>query len=464
MASSATVGKVPGGSAPTEDQKHALREAFGLVGYTTGPGGGVGIAAVGSASLAFGDEVLPQPSGFDWAPPVSFWRKNGEVHHDFNPEDWMSVTSASLWVATTGNDSTGAGTFAAPYQSVGKAIGMMTGPTTIYVKAGVFNRLRGWADKSPAYDCNVIAVGGRAVLSTRWENSGPYTLLDTDTYEFSRSAVASVLDRKYRNVRGTFQRLQKVASLEACKALAGSWATNGTLAWLHLSDGRAPDADVTPMLGVSQGNIATGVKLYVRGITFEGGAANAFRSSNATVTADTVVVFDRCEFNYSCATDNSVGNGLGMTGVPLVIAYKCAAIGNAADGFNYHGGSENLIDTKSIEIDCRAFDNGLNDGLKNDNGSTLHGNCRAVRLRTIAGANYGPTITDVGTSKSWNIDCTDLGSTSAPGVSNTGFYVSDTAQQWLDHCQSVGSAQQVYAGPTSAQYQRLMTFVGPAAY
>lgn len=39
MASSATVGKVPGGSAPTEDQKHALREAFGLVGYTTGPGG-----------------------------------------------------------------------------------------------------------------------------------------------------------------------------------------------------------------------------------------------------------------------------------------------------------------------------------------------------------------------------------------------------------------------------------------
>ncbi len=41
MASSATVGKVPGGSAPTEDQKHALREAFGLVCYTTGPGGGV---------------------------------------------------------------------------------------------------------------------------------------------------------------------------------------------------------------------------------------------------------------------------------------------------------------------------------------------------------------------------------------------------------------------------------------
>jgi len=45
MASSATVGKVPGGSAPTEDQKHALREAFGLVGYTTSPGGGVGLSA-----------------------------------------------------------------------------------------------------------------------------------------------------------------------------------------------------------------------------------------------------------------------------------------------------------------------------------------------------------------------------------------------------------------------------------
>lgn len=129
--------------------------------YTTGPGGGVGIAAVGSASLAFGDEVLPQPSGFDWAPPVSFWRKNGEVHHDFNPEDWMSVTSASLWVATTGNDSTGDGTFASPYQSVGKAIDMMSGPTTIYLMAGVFNRLRTWADKSPAYNCNVIASGVR---------------------------------------------------------------------------------------------------------------------------------------------------------------------------------------------------------------------------------------------------------------------------------------------------------------
>ena len=52
MASSATVGKVPGGSAPTEDQKHALREAFGLVGYTTSPGGGTGITQIVSLTQA----------------------------------------------------------------------------------------------------------------------------------------------------------------------------------------------------------------------------------------------------------------------------------------------------------------------------------------------------------------------------------------------------------------------------
>ena len=86
MASSATVGKVPGGSAPTEDQKHALREAFGLVGYTTGPGGGnrflVGdqeLIQIAVVQQGIGDELPARPTA-----EIVHW-----YAHDYLPPDLL---------------------------------------------------------------------------------------------------------------------------------------------------------------------------------------------------------------------------------------------------------------------------------------------------------------------------------------------------------------------------------------
>mgnify|MGYP000947193412 CR=1 FL=1 len=434
----------------------------------SGPGGGVGIQRLDAeTSVVFGSESLSPPAAFGWAPPIRVWRQNGVLMHDFSPDDWIVPTTATFWVDVNGNDSTGNGAYATPYRSVGKAIESMAGPTTIYVRAGIYDRNRTWGDKSPAHDCNIIAIGGPVVTSARWENNGPYTLTTNNTYEFSRSTVCSVVDRKIINARGTAQVLKKVATQALCEAEAGTWATNGTLCWVHLSDERVPDALVTPLLSVTQGYMTNPVRIFVRGIAIEGGSYGCFRTENALLTENARAVFDRCEFLYAASNiGDGMVNGVALSGLPLAIFHKCRASGNAADGFNYHRGATNNLPTRVIEIDCVSMDNGrTDDGINNDNASTLHGDCRGVRIRTYGAGCVGPTFIDIDDSRSWNIDCQDDGSVSTGANSNAGYYVSHNAVQWLDHCQSRGSNNPVFVSGSSAQqFQRLGTLPVPATY
>lgn len=389
--------------------------------------------------------ILSAPSWFDVTPPFPITRIAGIVKHGYDREAWKTPGTAVLWVsATRGNDTTGDGSYAAPYMSWLKVMSMVAAHgTTIYAEAGVWDRryCMGLATM-PDYDINVIAVGGTAVSSTRYEKSGAanYALQGDGTYTptSARSATVGAIDKKFRDARGVPSRLKLVASQAECAATPGSMYIGASTFYVRLADDRAPDTDLVVFLGSYNGNIKLGRKYYFQGIEFEGGN-DAFYNTN-TVTAGSRLVFDSCGFIHS------MGNGLTVYGVPTVLSINCYSYNNRQDGFNYHQGTVNLLPVFAIEIDCQSYSNGEADGSNNDNGSTLHENCRAIRIRTMAGNNIGPTFADVGTSKSWNIDCVDFGSAAPASATNqnVGFGAYDTAMMALDGCCSANSPVQAY--------------------
>lgn len=409
--------------------------------------------------------VIPPPSWFDVAPPFQISRVGGIVQHGYVRDAWKTPGTAVLWVsATRGNDTTGDGSYAAPYLSWLKVMSMVAAHgTTIYAEAGVWDRryCMGLATM-PDYDINVIAVGGTAVSSCRYEKSGAanYTLQGDGTYTptSARSATTCAIDKKFRDARGVPSRLKLVLSQAECAATPGSMYIGPSTFYVRLQDDRAPDTDLVVFLGSYNGNIKLGRKYYFQGIEFEGGN-DAFYNTN-TVTAGSRLVFDSCGFTHS------MGNGLTAYGVPTVISANCYAYNNRQDGFNYHQGTVNLLPVFAVEIDCQSYSNGEADGANNDNGSTLHENCRAIRIRTLAGNNIGPTFADVGTSKSWNLDCIDFGT--AAGVNatnqNVGFGVYDTAMMALDGCCSVGSPIQSYKQASATLQAKGGNIPGLASY
>jgi len=419
--------------------------------------GGSGFLSAGNAPAAapLTSKQFRRPAGFDWEPPIKIYGSRGRIYTDYDRQMFMAHTSAVMYVdVAAGNDTTGNGTLATPYRSIKKAITSMTQPTTIYVKAGFYNRLNGWdSTSSPQQDCNVIAYGGRVTSSVRWEG-GAWTDVGNNTYRGTRSSASEVIDFSVVDSDGVAVRMIAAADQAACEATPGSYYIDGTYVFAHLIDNRAPDSNVAVMMAVTNGLMSHDKIVYVSGVTFEGGMSGAFTTATANFTANTRLVLDNCELIYS------IGNGIAANGYGLAVMHKCSAYGNLLDGFNYHTGA-NGISTKVVEIDCASYRNGVNDGVHNDNASSIHGGCRAVRVNCTGGKTWGPTYPDIGTSMSWNIGCVDTGSL-APAGFNTGFRTQDTAKQWLDNCISYGATTADATG-TSVQYQRESWLPGSAA-
>jgi hypothetical protein len=360
----------------------------------------------------------------------------------------MVPATATLWVSVArGVDSTGDGSFATPYKSIAKAITEMTGPTTIYVEAGFYDRNFGWKTTSPQHNCNVIGVGGPVVSSQQWEG-GAWTLTTNGTYQAARSAAGGVIDRTDITAFGTARQLKKVATQALCEAEARTWATNGTNVWVHTFDGRSPDANVAVMIDQVNGYMAHDKKVFCRGIEFEGGSFG-FSFLTTALTAAAGIVCTNCKFTYARV------NGWSALGIKNVILHKCQAFGNLADGLNYHKGSNN-ISPYAVEIDCTSYANGdPTDTADNDNGSTTHGDCRILRVGTVVDGTHGPGIVDIDQAQSWNIGCF-AGASAASNVpsQNTGFQALGTASMWLDGCVSAGSANRASIGSTAQMFAR----------
>lgn len=313
--------------------------------------------------------------------------------------------------------------------------------------------MNGWAiDKNLSIKA---AEGAEVVLSTRRNQEGVWTKTAgyTNIYQVSRSLVLNVFDKKFKDSYGDDFQMLPTNDLTTLDNAPGRMFYSSSILYVHTSDSRIPDVDVTVFLDLYNVQNRGGLTLYLEGIKFEGGKYPVL-TQNETGTP-TMTLAKNCEFKYSGATGSDGATNYGGT----TIYQGCLVAKNSDDGFSYT--IYNGLPTNGIEIDCLARNNGRTGN--NDNGSTAHDGSNVIRLNSTYAYNVGPNIGDVGGSHSWNMDCliaeskatTDAGNKGVVSASNNGLIGSKI---WLDNCSVFGNVSDIYSDIDNPLYVRNTTF------
>jgi hypothetical protein len=392
--------------------------------------------------------ALVPPTGLGFDSGIIFYN-NGTT--SFNKESYKLPATAEIWISPTGNDSTGNGTSGSPWRSFTKAFDEATALAdaivTIYVQAGLYSRQISWSTSAGTKDLNVIAVGGKAIVSKRYEALS-WAVHSGNCYVATRSAVDHVRDQSLADSDNFTPKLILAADAAGCVSTPGSYFISGSTLYVHLFDGRAPDDDVLVMGALGSAGNTVEKSYYIEGLEFEGGTGGAF-FANATTPTNAIMTCVNCDFRYS------VGNGLRHVGVPRINSVNCRAYGNDQDGFNYQQGAG---DPRMVEINCRGFRNGVADN--NDNGSSLHGSCRGIRFYGEHFLNRGPNVVDIDSAKSWNYRVTARDSTSTG--TKTAFLTSSAStanEMWLERCVA-NDTTAINAAGSSTIFTRANTVTG----
>lgn len=362
--------------------------------------------------------AVKKPSYVDWNPIINVY---SDFSTDYNEENFKLPATSDVWISNLGNDTIGIGTELNPFKTFSKAVSYCnTLPDTainIFIKSGEYLRIDTWRT-SPDKDINVIAVGGSVVLSTRYEPLS-WSLHSGNTYKATRSAVGLIVDESNLDQYGVAKKLDLTASIELCVATENTYFTDGTTLYVHRKNNLNIDSGLKVISNLSGVTLKANRKYFVKGIIFEGGSAGFNTQDSDFIATDT------CIFRYS------MDSGYKVYGSKQSIAYNCKAYGNTEDGFNYHVGLSGLVNPVAVEINCKGFSNGLTGN--NDNGSTIHDNCRILRVGCDYYGNYGPNMVDVNNSISWNLKCSSYGSL-GESTSNSSYYATENTIMILDSC------------------------------
>lgn len=412
---------------------------------------GIGIGLWGMQGGAIGlDAAISAPEGFDWAAPITVRGNGARFSTDYAAASFRPETTEEVWVSTAGNDTTGNGTQALPYKTIGKALSVAAASAAtgihIRISAGRYEFAGRWTGTAPDKNLVVTAEGGTVISSTH--NNVTWALQASGAYRASRTSAHDAIDLTNLDARGNPVKMTKVVDESTCGITPNSFFTDGTYVFVNTFDGRAPDnATVKVMLAVTHATCTVDKSWYISGITFEG--SNPFLAQ-VTVAHSSTLVLEGCEYRYANAASGTGANGFLAKGVATVINVGCKAYGNPADGFNYSAGT-NGISPKMIEIGCLSYGNGdTSDSVNNDNGSTLHNDCRGIRVNGVYTQTVGPVVTDIDTCLSWNLGCaaSESLSTEPVAASNTAFRTAGSAKMWLEGCNG-SSYYAAYAGDTS---------------
>jgi hypothetical protein len=409
-------------------------------------------------------QPLAPPAGFDWIPPISIFRlSDGTYVTDFNADLWKVPATASLYVATTGNDATGNGTQGNPYKTSMKAIAVAATladeDINIFVAAGEYAiSIQNLCDKN----VNMIATGGRVLATNKVGRTG--WVLDAGAYKANLlgfNANGGVRDARYPvtwpNGEQTPQFLALAASKAACQATPSTYFTDGAFVWVHLSDGRVPDADTGQDVGVihmtNQVLITnTGRKYYFEGFDFEGG--QSFNVQPAVLVSVARVVLNDCTYRFAALSS------FAMQGTDLAILNNVRSFQSGDDAFGYTPIAPGNPPTKGIEINCRAY-HAATVGSTTTNGSTNHGDGRTVRINGQYRDTQGPLVADVSTVQSWCLGVDAQNSLMTSNDKQDACFVSgndfaEGVRMWLDGCITGGSFYDFYVGPGSTIKYRNM--------
>lgn len=285
-------------------------------------------------------------------------------------------------------------------------------------------------------DLNLIA-SGPGVRITGWNTPTAltWTLYGGAIYQTTRSGTVGVIDVTTLTAWGDYTNYQQMANVGSIVA-AGQWAVSGSTVYVwalgsaDLSNSTTR-SNVRLAINTHVGFEVVGTTIYAEGITIEGCNSAANGGLGVSNGNGTILARD-CRF-----THNAVTNGFSMLGGKSILV-RCVASSNFADGFNYHQSSGGIYMPDFIEVDCIGHHNGLLSGLNNNNGSTSHETARGIRVGGRYYACQGPTVTDVGSAKSWNLGCV----AEAPTVAFPCWALSTgaAAEMWLDECGVIASS------------------------
>jgi len=423
-------------------------------------------------SPAGGSSSLTAPAGFDYISPINIFQPSpGVFTTDYNANAWKVPATVDYYVSQSGNDAN-PGRIDSPVRSIYQAMVLANAnPATdfnIYINSGIYEFGNGFYLYGCTKNCNFIAIGGRALITNKYLLPS-WTADGAGTYRVTRDGIEDVRDARYPVVQPNGESipalLPKAADLAACQATAGTWWTDGTTVWVHLIDGRLPDAGLTGDVGCIYGTgsvlINSAVKHFYSGLDFEGGNPRCILvqcpSSGVTIPQ---VVIDDCTFRFQ---KGYLGAAVRLQGVATAIINNCRAFNCEGDGFSYSQQDITSPSTNAVEINCRAYNMGYaatNTAIQN--GSTQHADGRIIRVNSQYQYTYGPVVADIGSTQTWALgvsalDCMLTSADSQDSCFQSGDVGGDTAKMWLDSCMQGGSNYGLWASAGCQIRYRNMT-------
>ena len=408
-------------------------------------------------SVYLNDVKMPYlyPAEFIWKDsPINrkiFTNGAGKFFVDFDVEELKPTSGTTYYVDCINGKNTNMGNNPyAPVRDVATAysrsdVGEIIVYGGIYGDSNVMNGVaikKNISIKAREGD-DVYFTSNRPVTWTKMEGR-------TNIWQATRSVTGAIFDKKYIDSDRNWTKYPTVSDLDTLDANAGhSYITSSNI-YVHTKDGREPDDDILVFLKVPNILLQEGCTVYLENIKCWGG------SYPARVEVGSTLLAKNCDFRYSLESGSDGVYNVGG----LSILQNCKATKNEDDGFSYDPSGE--IPAKGIEINCSSWRNGSVGG--NDNGSTLHEGCIAIRVNGAYWENYGPNVADVGGAQSINLGCimanskmTTEGSGRGVTSSTNGSY--KNTKVWLDNCQVYGNKKDLHADDTCNVYVRNSYYV-----
>jgi hypothetical protein len=410
---------------------------------------------------------LTRPPNFPFDPPFTITRTGPQAYnHDFDWTDYQIIPATTYYVSPTGNDANDGLSAGAPKTLNGLVAALNSSPAdvTIILAPGAY--IAGLAGLSMNFNANLLCPDGVArlhpALATGWTKTAGRANIWQTTMGFSASAY-SVADLTDQDDFGIERKLAWIGSadLATLDATPRSAAASGATLYVHLHDGREPDADVLAFNSNAEG----WQQVHGRQITFQNVAIWGYdRCGYINHSAAGRYVFKDCQFRYSLS-DNNFEADSALTAATRIYIQGGDSSYSREDCYSYRG------DVQVCEIDCTAVYGGFFPVPANNNTSTGHNSAAILRVNGVY-RHANRVIHDINSCRIWMIGCV-IGDSNAGGNDPFNSIIAcagnratnDDTVTWLEGCTCLGGAVSDIGayGPSSAILIDCAGFAIPAS-
>lgn len=229
-----------------------------------------------------------------------------------------------------------------------------------------------------------------------WTNQGGGVWLT------SRGGVTGVFNLQKTDGTGMYEKFTKVNSLEDCQANSKTWYLSGSNLYVHSNEEPTFDKYIIRLgLSIVSFNIHNNRFLRLKNIDFYPSRRIVFQNNSNDY--ENALICENVRI-FSC----SDWNGFSTDNIKKVFILNCVTGDNLRDGFNYHFPDTPLSVMESsliYEVNCKSFNNGLDDVNDTNNCSTVHEHARIIRCNNVYQNSKTRCIADIGSPRVLMINC-----------------------------------------------------------